>query len=410
MKTTAEGNPPNDDLLVSWKDIAAYLKCSVRKAQRLETRGLPVNRIIGTKSVWASKSEIDRWLILQAEKTKTRMPPKMVSVVRTLPFAGRPWLLGLSFALATATIWAAVASQYGLTIVFFGMTAASLILAYSLLPHPAYVHGLTGLYVVAGMAYCTSATTLPDVVGSVINMTTLKPALAYPVAAGLRFIPIPILITVALVLTPRVRAIYLFLGVLLFLLAAGAGLMNSGAHRIWQAGLPVRWTLLAGECFVLGVNIALFVIGYRFISARSVQGFRELLPWYAIGYLLIALTAAIVTRHWNEIDKYHLDIRSPDAYRVRNTNARDAFDDWLIHHTSEAGSDLVSLFNDPEFLRALQTQNFYKQDLDEFFQGSRKAVIFGYKVGGDSQHKPPAFLRIRFPAGLAAALRFERTP
>src|SRR5438552_9923885 len=59
-----------DDLLVGWKDIAAYLKCSVRKAQRLERRELPVNRIEGTKSVWASKSEIDRWLISRAERTK----------------------------------------------------------------------------------------------------------------------------------------------------------------------------------------------------------------------------------------------------------------------------------------------------------------------------------------------------
>ena len=55
LSTQAEGK--NDDLLVSWKDIAAYLKCSVRKAQRLERRELPVKRIAGTKSVWASKAE-----------------------------------------------------------------------------------------------------------------------------------------------------------------------------------------------------------------------------------------------------------------------------------------------------------------------------------------------------------------
>src|SRR5438094_3805006 len=61
----------NDDLLVSWKDIAAYLKCSVRKAQRLEQRALPVNRIPGTKSVWASRAEIDRWLASQAATAKS---------------------------------------------------------------------------------------------------------------------------------------------------------------------------------------------------------------------------------------------------------------------------------------------------------------------------------------------------
>src|SRR5437773_1467525 len=72
VKAPPQSNRPNDDLLVSWKDIADYLKCSVRKAQRLETLELPVNRISGTKSVWASKSEIERWLKLQAEKTKDR--------------------------------------------------------------------------------------------------------------------------------------------------------------------------------------------------------------------------------------------------------------------------------------------------------------------------------------------------
>ena len=70
MDTRLPVDCSNDDLLVGWKDIAAYLKCSVRKAQRLERRELPVNRIEGTKSVWASKSEIDRWLISRAERTK----------------------------------------------------------------------------------------------------------------------------------------------------------------------------------------------------------------------------------------------------------------------------------------------------------------------------------------------------
>src|SRR2546425_12577361 len=70
VDTISRCDNPADDLLVSWKDIAAYLKCSVRKAQRLEQRELPVNRIPGTKSVWALKPEIDRWLALQAEKAK----------------------------------------------------------------------------------------------------------------------------------------------------------------------------------------------------------------------------------------------------------------------------------------------------------------------------------------------------
>ena len=154
------------------------------------------------------------------------------------------------------------------------------------------------------LVWSTSATTLPDVVHSVVNMTTLRPALAYPVVTGLRFIPIPIGIAVVLVVfgfrnvrfaeNRRLRAIYLGLGLLLLSMTATAGLITSGAHRIWQAGSPIRWTLLAGECFVLAVNIVLFVVGYRFFNAAEGKNYRQFLSWYGIGYLLIALTASIV--------------------------------------------------------------------------------------------------------------------
>src|SRR5438093_9137403 len=95
VKTPPQNNRPNDDLLVSWKDIAGYLKCSVRKAQRLETRELPVNRISGTKSVWASKAEIDRWLSLQSEKTKTQSAPRSAIVQRVVPLSTARWLIGI---------------------------------------------------------------------------------------------------------------------------------------------------------------------------------------------------------------------------------------------------------------------------------------------------------------------------
>ena len=62
-------------------------------------------------------------------------------------------------------------------------------------------------------------------------MTTLRPALAYPFVAGLRFIPIPILIAVMLVgpafadigfaHRPRLRSTYLLLGILLLAAAIG---------------------------------------------------------------------------------------------------------------------------------------------------------------------------------------------
>jgi len=428
VKPTPQGNRPNDDLLVSWKDIAAYLKCSVRKAQRLERQELPVNRIARTKSVWTSKSEIDRWLTLQAEKTKSLQTASRENRVaridglefggplRALPLPIRLWLLGISL---TLTIAAAIVSAYGLTIILFGITAAFVMVMCPSLPDTSYVRGGIVLFMVAGASYSTSATSLPDVVRSVVNMTALRPALAYPVVTGLRFIPIPIGIAVVLVVfgfrnirfaeNRRLRAIYLRLGLLFLFIAATAGLITSGAHRIWQAGLSIRWTLLAGECFVLAVNIVLFVVGYRFFNAAEGKNYRQFLTWNGVGYMLIALTANIVNRHWNEINKYHLDVRRPYVYRVQNANAGDIFHNWLKEHASEAGPDLVRLFNDPEFVRALQSHKFYKEQFDELFQVSNKAVVFGYKNGPVSQQNQSPFVRIRFPASLAAALRLERS-
>jgi hypothetical protein len=432
VNTTPQGKSPNDDLLVSWKDIAAYLKCSVRKAQRLEQRELPVKRIAGTKSVWASKAEIDRWLAFQAEKSKG-LQTQFAGPALTLGHSGentrtagianirmfigkRWWLLGIPLGFA---IGAAMASAYGLTIVFFGMTGGLVMLAYQSLPDKAYMRAMVGLFIIAAMSYCASATNLPDVVDSVVNMTSLKPALAYPFVAGLRFIPAPLLIVIMLVVFDvrddrgfaqyaRLRRAYLVLGPLFFLLTPIAVLITSGGYRVWQAGLPIRWTLLAGESFVLGVNISLFVLGYRSMNAASRKRYRTFLSWYGIGYLVIALCAAILNRHWNEIDKYYLDILHPQAYRVQSPKPFDEFHNWLAQHAAEAGTDLLGLSNDQEFFEALQSRNFYKQKFDESLQGPRRAVIFGYKPDDNLRHRhQQMFLRIRFPASLAAALRFE---
>jgi len=56
-------------VLDSWKEIADYLKRSVKTCQRLEHElGLPIHRLADTPKarVFAYKEEIDRWI----EKTK----------------------------------------------------------------------------------------------------------------------------------------------------------------------------------------------------------------------------------------------------------------------------------------------------------------------------------------------------
>ena len=49
--------------LVGWKEIARYLRCGVRSAQRWQSRGLPVKRLYPGRHapVWANSDEVDRW-------------------------------------------------------------------------------------------------------------------------------------------------------------------------------------------------------------------------------------------------------------------------------------------------------------------------------------------------------------
>ena len=50
-------------ILNSWKDIASYLHCSVRTAQRCERAGMPVHRPSGhsRSAVVAMTDELDAW-------------------------------------------------------------------------------------------------------------------------------------------------------------------------------------------------------------------------------------------------------------------------------------------------------------------------------------------------------------
>src|SRR3954469_8864466 len=55
----------SSERFTSWKEIAAYLECDERTAQRWEAEcGLPVHRMPGRKrgSVFAFKHELDEWL------------------------------------------------------------------------------------------------------------------------------------------------------------------------------------------------------------------------------------------------------------------------------------------------------------------------------------------------------------
>lgn len=399
----------NDDLLVTWKDIAAYLKCSVRKAQRLERQQLPVKRLPNTKAVWASKAEIDQWLSRQSAQVAT--DPFDACAKAQFRFPGQLWMLALFFAL---TSMAALSSAYALTIVLFVIEAALLVVTYPRLPDRVYTRAFVATFLIAGLSYAIAATSLPAVLSGTVNMTTLPPAFAYPFVAGLRFIPVPIVISVMLIFgrfgsiggfdrSRHIRIAYVVGGAILIGAAAVFGFV--GLQRIWRPDFAIRWTLMAGELFICAVNGGLLALGYSFF--RSPRGGYAFVSKCGVACVLIALTAAINSRHWAEITHSYLDVLSPGTYKVRNPDAAADFGKWTEIHGAEAGSDLVALSRDPEFLHALQNNAFYKQDFDEGLQVSRRALIFGFRDAPTSTLRRPEFQLIRFPADLVAMLQFE---
>lgn len=77
--------------LDSWKEIAAYLKCSERTVRRWEAEGLPVHRHTHkTKAgIYAYKGEIDAWW----QQDRGRLEKALTTTAQPVPI--RPWRLAL---------------------------------------------------------------------------------------------------------------------------------------------------------------------------------------------------------------------------------------------------------------------------------------------------------------------------
>lgn len=106
------------DRLDSWKEIAAYLKRSVRTVTRWEREeGLPVHRHLHSKSgsVYAYKAELDAWWTNRGEHIDHRRPSEAEST-RT-PRGRRAWIVATAVAavLAVSAIaWLAAARRWSL--------------------------------------------------------------------------------------------------------------------------------------------------------------------------------------------------------------------------------------------------------------------------------------------------------
>jgi hypothetical protein len=96
----------DEDLLQSWKEIAGHLGRSERTCRRWETEfGLPVHRMDGSirGSVFAYKSELDRWMDTILHKENPAQPPKKRFTARWM----LPVILALLVVAAVAVILAA---------------------------------------------------------------------------------------------------------------------------------------------------------------------------------------------------------------------------------------------------------------------------------------------------------------
>lgn len=103
------GEPSTEGHLNSWKEIAAYLKCSERTVRRWEEEGLPVHRHPHKKkaAIYAYKAEIDAWWRDGHECLKVienvREAAEELPVVTGAPWWRRPWLVaGLAFAVVVS--------------------------------------------------------------------------------------------------------------------------------------------------------------------------------------------------------------------------------------------------------------------------------------------------------------------
>src|SRR5258708_25611649 len=108
---TVSAEPSSEVRLNSWKEIAAYLKCSERTVRRWEEEGLPVHRHPhkAKAAIYAYKTEIDAWWGDGRERLKQiqdlqEQPPTVTARWWT---RSRAMLGAAALLLVPAAIWGA---------------------------------------------------------------------------------------------------------------------------------------------------------------------------------------------------------------------------------------------------------------------------------------------------------------
>ena len=239
-------------------------------------------------------------------------------------------------------------SAYGLAILAFCLGAGLLILVYMGSQNTLWIRAITAIYMIAAMCYTSNASTMPEVQATVINVTTLPPALSYVFIMGLRFVPLYVLVlgfwvflggyrSAGFSARPRLDKAYVLLGIL-FLSATLVSLaIATGDDHVWNAGLQGRWTLAVGYGTIFIINATVWAEGRRCFRREVISSFRTLFSVCAIAFLPLALAAFVTDNEHNRINKYDLDVRWPEAYKVANPEAINDFDDSRVNLRARSG-------------------------------------------------------------------------
>ena len=152
---------PGDDRLASWKEIAAYLKCSERTVRRWESEGLPVHRHSHKKKagVYAYKSEIDAWWERDRRRLETqreaegaaREPTQEAAEEMPVDPARRPWWLFPGMALVCLFLAIGLLHDDRIRSRLFGKVLAGHIHALAVLPLQNLSHDPDQDYFAQGM-------------------------------------------------------------------------------------------------------------------------------------------------------------------------------------------------------------------------------------------------------------------
>ena len=313
--------------------------------------------------------------------------------------------LGLGVSLTTSAV--------GVAATCFAVALAVLLAGYEHLPRSPVSRGLVSLVLLFAMAYVPSAWTLYQLFGVVVNFESLRPAAIYPFITGMKFLPF-----FALVLAYWTRAAAsdagshpprqrMFWGIgTLFTLMTVIGLAAySGDLEIWSARVPGWQSLAVCYSIVLGINIVLGWAALRELRRDEPGDGRRVLSACTIAYLVLLAPAITIGAQYNAINQSHLADRRTQGYRALNPGAVSGPARAELLRRDDIGPDLRALLQDSQFASALANETFYRVDLDEKFQLSERAVVFGYgrSVGTGTR----TFRLLRLPEAVAREFRFE---